>query len=65
MQLPPIIEDKIQVEISQDEAEGEDSDEVEEESSQDLVMENVVIVEKSNMIPSSDLSLHPQSSPSD
>ena len=28
-------------------------------------MENIVIIDKSNMVPSSDLSLHPQSSPSD
>ena len=64
LQLAPIIEDKIQVEISHDEEE-EDSDEVEEESSQDIVMENVVVIEKSNMVSSSDLTIHPQSSPSD
>ena len=60
-QLVPIIEDKIQVEISQDEGEEEDSDEVEEEESslEDMILDNVVVIEKANMVPSAELSVHP------
>ncbi len=57
-----IPEDRIQVEISQDE---EDSaEEVEEESSQvvtieDMIKEIVVVVEKTQMVPTAELSLQP------